>query len=67
MNDKFSREELEFHRQEAARGIIPSIETLAKFVRTIRKSWLAQPKSTQDKAKGRIKKPSLTEDQVDFF
>jgi hypothetical protein len=66
-DEKFSPAELEAHRQAAARGELPSLEVLAKFVHTIRRSWLALPKSTQDKAKSRIKKPKLSEEQVDFF
>jgi hypothetical protein len=65
-SDKFSREELAAHRAAAAKGEIPSLEIVRKFIASIRRSWLAKPvEKTQGKS--RVIKTSPTEKDVDFF
>ena len=63
-DDTFTKDELAAHRAEAARGIIPSFEVIAKFIRSIRKSYSALP--SEKTTKSRDKKPEPPKD-VDFF
>lgn len=53
-------------RARASAGEMPSLETLRRFVATVRKSWLAKP-DTQTKGKSRDKKPAPDDKQIDFF
>lgn len=53
-------------RARGSAGEMPSLESLRRFVATIRKSWLSKPDS-QTKGKSRDKKAPPSEDQVDFF
>jgi len=64
---KFSPAELAAHRAAAAKGILPTPEILAKFVRTIRVGFSAIPAKVS--TKGRVSKttPKPTDDQIDFF
>ena len=62
----FSKEELAAHRAAAARGVIPSLETVRKFIASIRKTWAAKP-DVQTKGKSRNKKDKPDEAQIDFF
>lgn len=64
--DTFSKEELARHRAEAAKGIIPSLEIVAKFIRTIRKSWTAMP-SDKKEGKHKVKKADDSQKEIDFF
>ena len=66
-NDKFTPQELAQHRAEAAAGITPSFEIVAKFIRTIRRTFLASPKAVEKGKTTRNAKPKPDESQIDFF
>lgn len=53
-------------RASAAAGNPPTLETLRRFIATIRKNWTAKPEA-QTKGKSRDKKKPLDENQIDFF
>ena len=66
-DDTFTPAELAAHRAAAARGETPSFSIVAKFIRTIRKTFLASPIAMEKGKKTRNKKPVINEDQIDFF
>lgn len=61
----FSKEELSSIRAKAGTGYIPTIEEVARFVKTIRQSFSSLPSKGK---KGEKKKTSPTKDEdIDFF
>lgn len=62
-----SREELSKYRALAASGETPSLDIIRRFVRTIRKNFLASPKAVEKGKTTRNKKAVVTDDQIDFF
>ena len=58
--------EAETLRARASAGEMPSLESLRRFVATIRKAWLAKP-DAQTKGKSRDKKTPPDEKQINFF
>ena len=64
--EPLTKAEADAARSAAAAGRPPSLETLRRFIATIRKSWLAKPPE-QTKGKSRDKKPLVDENQIDFF
>jgi len=65
--DTFTKAELSAHRAAAERGETPSLDIVAKFIRTIRKTFLASPIAVEKGKKTRNSKPKVDESQVDFF
>lgn len=66
-DEKFTRAELAEHRAAAARGETPSLETVRKFILTIRRSFLASPKAVEKGKTTRNAKPKIDESDIDFF
>lgn len=67
-NPLFTNEAILRARQAAAKGELPSLETVRLFIQATRKSWLAKPAETKPKENSRMKKPPpVSEDQLDFF
>lgn len=64
--EPFSKDEIAHHRAAAANGIIPSLETVRRYIATIRKSWASKPEA-QRTGKSRNSKPKPDESQIDFF
>ena len=67
MFEPLSPAELAHHRAAAASGITPSFEIVGRFVATIRKTFLSQPKAVEKGKTTRNAKPKVSEDQIDFF
>ena len=67
MPNPLTKEELAFHRAEAAKGNSPSPEVVARFIATIRKNFLSSPKAVEKGKTTRNKKPTVSEDQITFF
>ena len=65
--ETFTKEELAFHRAEAAAGKTPSFDIVRKFIITMRKGFLASPRAVEKGKKSRDAKPKVDESQVDFF
>lgn len=61
-----TKEEAAQARADASAGRPPSLETLRRFVATIRKSWTAKPPE-KTQGKSRVKAPTVDENQIDFF
>lgn len=53
-------------RADASAGRPVTLETLRRFIATIRKSWSAKPPE-QTKGKSRTKAAPVDENQIDFF
>jgi hypothetical protein len=51
----------------AAQGEIPPLGLVRRFVRTIRKTFMASPKTVEKSKVTRNKAPVKTPDQIDFF
>ena len=59
--------EIAHYRALAAAGETPSFSIVARFVATIRKTFLSQPKAVEKGKTTRNAKPKPDESQVDFF
>jgi len=53
-------------RADASAGRSVTLETLRRFIATIRKNWSAKPPE-QTKGKSRTKAAPVDENQIDFF
>lgn len=64
--EPLTKSEAETLRARASAGELPSLESLRRFIATIRKNWTAKPEA-QTKGKSRDKKKPPDENQIDFF
>lgn len=61
-----TKEEIQSLRASAARGIIPTLEQVRRYVATTRKSYLAAEQKSKPKDRT-AKPPPPTDAQIDFF
>jgi hypothetical protein len=61
----FTPSELQTHRASALKGIQPTLETVRRFILTIRTGWAAKPKEKTE-GKSRVKKKAASEAQEDL-
>lgn len=62
----FSKDELTLLRGKAGTGYIPTLEEVARFVRTIRQSFSALPPAKGKSGKTKPS-PSTKDEDIDFF
>lgn len=55
------------YRALAAQGQTPSLDTVRRFIATIRKTFSANPAKAEKAKKTRNAKPKPDESQIDFF
>lgn len=67
LDSPLSPAEVKACQSAAAQGNVPPLGLVRRFVLTIRKTFLASPKTIEKSKVTRNKTPVKTPDQIDFF